>query len=381
MNKDERTVRELLALGTIELNGPKLWDLQVTDRRFYKRILTGGVLGFAEAYIEGWIDCEQMDELIARLLQAGIKQKLKNNWRLMLHLFQSQIFNLQALSRASQVADAHYNLSNRFYEYMLGESMAYTAAYYKNATSLDEAQYAKYDLVCRKLQLKPGETVLELGCGWGGFARYAAEHYGCRMVSVNISKQQVRYAKELCRQWPVAVFRCDYRDEACYNPDKIRFDKAVSIGMAEHVGPKNHRRLFGTVFRQLKPNGLFLLHTIGSDRSLTACEPFTHKYIFPNSVIPSLKQLSSAAEGWFVTEDLQNFGKYYFNTLKEWYTNVKSNWQSIQALDYTKFNSRFDRIWSFYLLGGMGMAKSKANHLWQIVFSGKAYRDLYEAVR
>ncbi|MBU2512043.1 cyclopropane fatty acyl phospholipid synthase [bacterium] len=381
MTRNERVVRELFAVAEIEINGHNPWDLKVKDQRFYKRVLTEGVLGFAESYISGWIVCEQMDDLIARLLRGDIKNKLKKNWGLLFHILKSRLFNLQVLSRSSQVAHVHYNLSNQFYELMLGKTMAYTAAYWKNAANLDEAQYNKYDLVCRKVQLKEGETVLELGCGWGGFAKYAAEKYGCKMVSVNISSEQVKYAKEFCKGLPVSVFHCDYRNHSVYNPDHIRFDKAVSIGMAEHVGPKNYRNLFDVVDRQLKDDGLFLLHTIGSDISLSTCEPFTHKYIFPNSVLPSIKQVGDAIEGHFVAEDLQNFGKYYFNTLKEWYNNYKKNWDTIRMFDPVKFDTRFDRIWSFYLLGGMGMAKSKANHLWQFVFSKKGFQELYEAVR
>ncbi len=381
MNRNERVIRELLAVGEIEINGRNPWDLAVKNPHFYKRVLTEGVLGFAESYISGWIECERMDDLIARLLRADIKNKLKKNWGLLFHILKSRVFNLQVLSRSSQVAHVHYNLSNSFYELMLGKTMAYTAAYWKDAKTLDEAQNRKYDLICRKLYLEEGETVLELGCGWGGFAKYAAENYGCKMVSVNISSEQVNYAKEHCKGLPVSVFHSDYRDYSAYNPESVSFDKAVSIGMAEHVGPKNYRSLFRVVDHQLKNDGLFLLHTIGSDVSLSTCEPFTHKYIFPNSVLPSIKQIGAATEGYFVTEDLQNFGKYYFNTLKEWYNNYKINWDTIQKLDEEKFDARFDRIWSFYLLGGMGMAKSKANHLWQFVFSKKGFQELYDAVR
>ncbi len=381
MNRNEQLVKDLLSLGEIDVNGNKPWDLKVSDSRAYDRILGEGVLGFAESYIDGWIDCEQMDELVSRLLSVDIKTKLKKNWSLIFHILKSRLFNLQVLSRSSQVANVHYNLSNEFYELMLGKSMAYTAAYWKEAENLDQAQYDKYDLVCRKLYLNENDSVLELGCGWGGFAKYAAENYGCKVTSVNISSEQIKYAKSFCNGLPVSLFQCDYRDQKAYNPDNLKFDKAVSIGMAEHVGPKNYRDLFKTVNSQLKPDGLFLLHTIGSEVSLSACEPFTQKYIFPNSVLPSIKQIGKAIEGLFITEDLQNFGKYYYNTLKGWYDNYKENWDTIQKLDNEKFTSRFDKIWKFYLFGGMGMAKSKTNHLWQFVFSNRGYKELYEAVR
>ena len=300
---------------------------------------------------------------------------------LLLHLLKARLLNLQDRARSPEVAKRHYDLSNAFYELMLGETMGYTCAYWKEADSLDAAQRAKYDLVCRKLKLKEGESLLELGCGWGGFAKYAAEHYGCRVTAVNISEQQVNYARELCRGLPVEVHRCDYRDHSHYNPEGRRFDKTVSIGMAEHVGPKNHRTWLEVVHRQLAVDGLFLIHTIGSGRSLTACDPFTDRYIFPGSVLPSVKQLGAASEGLFIWEDLHNFGVYYFDTAREWHKNFVDNWAAIQALGPKLFDQTFFRMWSFYLKAAMGMARSKDAQLWQIVLSKRGSLQLYESER
>lgn len=382
MDKNEKFVRELLAEAEIEINGSSPWDITVRDNRLYKRVMLMGSLGFAEAYIDGWWACEEMDEMFFRAFCAQLDQKVRRNWPLLLHVLKSRLFNLQKVSRAREVVDGHYDLSNEFYHYMLGPSLAYTCAYWKDARTLDEAQYKKYDLVCRKAKIKKDENILELGCGWGNFAKYAVENYGCRLVSINVAPRQCRYARELCKGLPVDIHNCDYRDVRVYNPEERLFDKVICVGLAEHIGPKNYRVWFDVVNRQLKNDGLFFSHSCGSPVSLTACEPFTHKYIFRNSLIPSVKQLSDAAEhSGFIWVDYHDIGKHYDRTLQEWYGNITRNWKEIQELDPSMFNDRFLRMWTFYLFASIGMARSKAAHLFHIVFAKKGYLDYYETVR
>ncbi len=223
----------------------------------------------------GWWECEALEEFFFRVFTSDVAERVRRNRVLLLHLLKARLLNLQTLSRSQEVAKRHYDLSNAFYELMLGPTMAYTLRLLEGVDNLDVAQRAKYDLVCRKLKLKEGESVLELGCGWGGFAKYAAEHYGCHVTAVNISEQQVKYARQFCAGLPVELHQCDYRDHDRYNPEGRIFDKAVvsiGMGMAEHVGPKNYPTWLEVVNRQLSPEGLFLIHTIGSDISKDACD-------------------------------------------------------------------------------------------------------------
>ena len=380
MGKSKKILADFFESAGIGLNGDNPWDIQVHDGRFYDRFLSQGELGLGEAYMAHWWECDQVDEFIYRLLQAKIHAQLKERGGLLLHILRAKFLNLQNVVRARVVADTHYNLSNAFYQLVLDESMAYSCAYWKDADSLSQAQRNKYDLVCRKLNLSEGDHVLEHGMGWGGFAKYATENYGCNIVGVTNSSRQIEYAKELCKDLPVAAYCCDYRDQHIYNPDNRKFDKIVSIGMCEHVGPKNYRGWFEIVNMQLKDDGLFLLHTIGSDVSVAINSRFNQKYIFPNSHAASLKQLSSAAESIFSLQDFHNFSHYYLRTVQEWEANFTANWDKIQQLD-PKFDDTFYRMWEFYLLGGMAVVKARRLSLWQMVFSKIGFPIEYEGVR
>jgi cyclopropane-fatty-acyl-phospholipid synthase len=284
---------------------------------------------------------------------------------------------MQTHRRSLKVANVHYNLDNELYGYMLGNRMSYTCAYWKNADSLEQAQDNKHDLICRKLGLKPGDRVLELGCGWGGFAEFAAKNYGVNLTSVNISSEQINYARERCKGLPIEFFQCDYRDDKTYNPKAIEFDKVVSIGMCEHVGYKNYGLFLDVVGRNLKNHGLFLLHTIGGNKLTRRCEPWTNKYIFPNGVLPSIAGLGKAMEKEFVMEDWHNFGAYYDLTLMAWYHNFVANWDKFKS----RYDERFYRMFSYYLLSCAGMFRARKAELWQVVMSKGGVPGMYEAVR
>ncbi len=377
MTNAQRTIEALLGLADVKVNGDRPWDIQIKDQRFFARVLKDASLGLGESFMDGWWTCLALDELICRLLRADLESKVKKNGLLVAKLVWSKLVNQQTKSRAKEVAEVHYNLDNELYGLMLGKTMSYTCAYFKNTESLDVAQDQKHDLICRKLDLKPGDTVLEMGCGWGGFAEYAARNYGCKLVSVNISTEQVAYAKERCKGLDVTFHLCDYRDHNIYNPQGIQFDKAVSIGMCEHVGYKNYDAWLELVNKQLKPGGLFLLHTIGGNVSTTTCEPWTQKYIFPNGMLPSVTQLAQAMEGVFVMEDWHNFGPYYDKTLMGWYDNFIANWDKLKH----RYDERFYRMWTYYLLSCAGMFRARDAGLWQIVMSKGARPGVYDAVR
>jgi cyclopropane-fatty-acyl-phospholipid synthase len=371
------TIEQLLTLADVKINGHRPWDIQIKDDRFYARVLKDASLGLGESFMDGWWTCEALDQLICQLLKADLESKVKKNGLLVAKLVWSKLVNQQTKSRAKEVADVHYNLDNELYGLMLGKTMSYTCAYFKNTDSLDVAQDQKHELICRKLDLKPTDTVLEMGCGWGGFAEYAAKNYRCKLLSVNISTEQIAYAKERCKGLDVTFHLCDYRDHHIYNPQGIQFDKAVSIGMCEHVGYKNYRGWLELVDKQLKSEGMFLLHTIGGNVSTTSCEPWTQKYIFPNGQLPSVTQLAQAMEGLFVMEDWHNFGPYYDKTLMAWHHNFVANWDKLKH----RYDDRFYRMWTYYLLSCAGMFRARDAGLWQIVMSKGAKPGVYESVR
>lgn len=368
---------ELFGLAGVQIDGPNPWDIQIHDERAYQRILKDHTLGLGESYMDGWWSSEQLDETINRLLAAGLEQKVKRNPKLVLRLLMSNMFNLQTRKRSQKVADVHYNLDNHLYGLMLGPTMSYTCAYWKKAKTLDTAQDHKHDLICRKINLQPGDKILELGCGWGGFAEYAAKHYGAQLTSINISKEQVAYGRKRCQDLPVTFHLCDYRDVKAYNPSHVKYDKVVSIGMCEHVGHKNYRRFMQVAHENLKDHGLFLLHTIGGNRVTNGIEPWHGKYIFPNGMLPAAQQLSVAMQDLFIMEDWHNFGAYYDKTLMAWHRNFDANWDQLKS----QYDQRFYRMWSYYLLSCAGVFRARDAQLWQVVLSKGGVPGGYVSVR
>ena len=370
--KYESLVKELLSLAGIEINGSNPWDIQVHDEKFYKRAVTEVELGLGESYMDGWWDVEKLDEMIYRIIRADLQNKVKSNFKVALQLAGFYLINMQARRRAFIIGERHYDLGNDLFQNMLDKRMNYSCAYWKNVSTLDEAQENKLDLICKKLYLKPGMRVLDIGCGWGAFGKYAAEKHGVAVVGITVSKEQVSLGKELCKDLPVEIRLQDYRDV------KEKFDGIVSVGMIEHVGYKNYREYFKIAERNLKDDGLFLLHTIGEVRSTKSTDPWTHKYIFPNGMLPSIAQLGKAIEGKFVMEDWHNIGSDYDKTLMAWYNNFKNSWNKIRE----KYNERFYRMWKYFLLSSTGAFRARnKNQLWQIILSKNGILGGYHSIR
>lgn len=364
-------VEALLGECGITVGGHESSDIQVHDPRWFARVLAEGSLGLGESYMDGWWDCERIDELVARLIGSNIQSKLKPSFTLIRDAIAARIVNQQNKERAFHVGEAHYDIGNDLYRAMLDPRMVYTCGYWKDAKTLDEAQEAKLDLVCRKIGLKPGQRVLDIGCGWGSFAKFAAERYGAHVVGITVSKEQLKLGQETCRGLPVEFRLQDYRDV------NEPFDHIISLGMFEHVGYKNYRTYFEVVRRCLKDDGLFLLHTIGGNVSMTTSDPWILKYIFPNSMIPSAAQITRAAEGLFVMEDWHNFGTDYDKTLMAWNGNVEAHWTDLGG----RYGERFHRMWRFYLLSCAGSFRARSNQLWQIVYSKNGVVGGYVSVR
>jgi cyclopropane-fatty-acyl-phospholipid synthase len=368
-----RRISEILEPADIRLNGGRPWDPQIHDQRFYLRVLTQGSLGAGESYMESWWDVEALDEFFARLHRCDPYAKFGRISTALLAL-RGRLINRQRMSAAKRVAHEHYDLGNDLYAAMLGPRMQYTCAYWPGARNLNEAQENKLHLICRKLYLVPGMRVLDLGCGFGGLSHFMATEYGCHVVSYNISERQVEFARKLCEGLPVKIELRDYREADAV--EQQPFDRVVAVGLCEHVGFKNHRRFLEIAHRLLRPRGLFLLHTIGSNISVTSTDAWIDKYIFPNGVLPSIAQLAQAAEGLWVTEDLHNFGPDYDRTLMAWWNNFHRAWPTLGSFH----SERFYRMWRYYLLSCAGAFRARKLQLWQVVYS-KGDLGSYKPVR
>lgn len=370
--KYKKPVEQLLNYAGIKINGNNPGDVKIYDDRFYKRAITEVELGLGESYMDKWWDAEKIDELIYRILRADLLNKVKRNYKIAFQLAGFYLINMQARRRAFIIGERHYDLGNDLFQSMLDKRMNYSCAYWKNAETLDEAQENKLDLICRKLYLKPGMRILDIGCGWGAFGKYAAEKYDAQVVGITVSKEQVSLGAELCKGLPVEFRLQDYRQV------NEKFDRIISVGMIEHVGHKNYREYFKVAARNLIDDGLFLLHTIGEVRSVKKTDAWTHKYIFPNGMLPSIAQLSKAVEGLFIIEDLHNFGADYDKTLMAWFRNLNDNWERLK----NKYSERFYRMWKYFLLSSAGAFRARnKNQLWQLVLSKNGVPDGYISVR
>ena len=363
-------VQRLLARADVRVGGDRPWDITVHDNDFYARVLGHGSLGLGESYMDGQWDCPALDELLHRLLQAGLERRVRGaeGWW---SLVKARLVNPQRRSRAFEVGQRHYDLGNELYEAMLGQRLVYSCGYWRRADTLDLAQEHKLDLSCRKLGLAPGMRLLDVGCGWGETLKFAAEHYGASGVGVTVSARQADYARQLCRGLPIEIRLQDYREI------QGRFDRILSIGMFEHVGVRNYPTYLRKMRECLVPDGLFLLHSIGSNRSSASTDPWIERYIFPNSMLPSARQITAATEGLFVIEDWHNFGADYERTLIAWRANIESAWVRLGEA----YGERFRRMWRYYLAASIATFRCRKAQLWQLVLSPGGVAGGYVAPR
>jgi cyclopropane-fatty-acyl-phospholipid synthase len=370
-DRHRQLVESILEGVDVAIDGDRPFDIRINDPAFFTRLLAEGSLGLGEAYMDGWWDCDELDEAIARVFRAGAQVRVPRNAKTLLYLLQARFLNRQNKRRAFIPAETHYDLGNEIFEATFDTRLTGSCGYWKEAQDLDAAQTAKHDLICRKLGLQAGQRVLDVGCGWGAFMKYAAETYGVECEGVTVSKEQVAWGREKCQGLPVTFHLMDYREL------RGKFDHAVSMGMFEHVGYRNYRSYFETVHRCLEDDGLFLLHSIGSNYSTTNIEPWLDKYIFPNGVLPSIEQLGTALERLFVVEDWHNFGADYDKTLCAWMNKFDDHWPKLAD----RYDERFYRMWRYYLLSCAGAFRSRWIQLWQLVLSKRGVLGGYETVR
>ncbi len=359
-HRSEEIVKGLLEQAGIAVGGDAPHDIAVHDSRFYSRVLAEGSLGLGESYVEGWWDTESLDGCMERIIRARLDKRVRQSPYAVANSLRARVMNMQLGKRVFEVAERHYDVGNDLYREMLDERLLYTCAYWKDASDLDAAQVAKLDLVCRKVGMTRGMRVLDLGCGWGGFAQYAAETYGAEVVGYTVSREQATLARERCADLPVDIHLDDYRNA------RGTFDAVISIGLMEHVGPKNYRAYFELVDRCLAPGGVAFVHTIAGNWSRDHLDPWFDRYIFPNAVIPSIARLGAALEDDFVLEDLHNIGPHYETTLLAWNDNFERAWRERADLR-DRYDERFYRMWRYYLLASAAAFRARYLQLYQLV--------------
>lgn len=370
-NVFKKRVQEILNSAGIAINGGQPYNLILHDERLYRRIVTQRSLGLGEAYMAGWWDAPELDQFFYHILKSDIEKHSPVTLGMIWDIGVNFFTNRQRIAKAFQIGRKHYDIGNDLYAAMLDKRLTYTCGYWPSASNLDEAQEAKLELVCKKLGLKPGQTILDIGCGWGSFANYAAERYGVKVVGITVSKEQKELGDKLCQGLPVEIKLMDYRNI------QGQFDHIVSLGMFEHVGIKNYRNYMKIAHRCLKDEGLFLLHTIGASKQNYMSDPWINKYIFPNGFIPSAQRIIKAANRLFIMEDWHNFSADYDKTLMAWFENFDANWDKLK----TKYGEHFYRMWKYYLLCCAGSFRARHNQLWQIVFSKHGVPGGYKSLR
>ncbi len=371
MPSKQQAVNSLFEEAGITVNGNSPIDIKIHNDEFYNRVLSSGSIGLGESYVDGWWDVEELDDFFYLLLKSNLDEKVRTI-SMVTHASKAVIFNLGSKSKAFKIGEHHYDIGNDLYGKMLDNEMVYTCGYWKNTDNLNQAQIDKLDLVCKKMELKPGMKVLDIGCGWGSFCKFAAKNYGVKAVGVTVSKEQANMAEERCKGLDVTIELKDYRDI------NGKFDRIISLGMFEHVGYKNYKTFMKVCSKSLEKEGLVLLHTIGGNRSVKTTDPWLNKYIFPNSMIPSAKQITIAFEGMFILEDWHCFGADYDKTLMAWFKNFDSSWKDLKN---DKYNEKFYRMWKYYLLSCAGSFRVRKNQLWQIVLSKKGVIGGYNSIR
>ena len=367
----KRFVLDQLHRAGVHVGGTGPGDVAVHDERVYDRVLRDGTLGLGESYMEGWWDAAPLDAFLFRLIDADIQDAFPRNLALLLSVLRGRLLNMQRL-RVREVGERHYDIGNDLYAAMLDRRMIYSCGYWQGgAADLEAAQEAKLDLVCRKIGLEPGMKVLDIGSGWGGFLRFAAERYGISGLGVTVSREQARLANERLAGLPAETRLMDYLAL------DGQFDRIVSIGMFEHVGYKNYGAYFAKAAQLLAPDGLMLLHTIGGHHSTTHGDPWSEKYIFPNGMLPSIAQIGRAMEGRFVMEDWHNFGADYDRTLMAWLANFDAAWPDLAG----RYDERFRRMWRYYLSSFAAFFRARRISLWQVVLSPRGVRGGYRSIR
>jgi len=357
---------EAIAYG----NHPEM-ILRFRSKEGAKQLLCDGFLGFGEAFMAGDLEVEgDLQELLRLGICLRYDRPNLSFWQNVRFLAHS-LATRNTLGRTPQNIEHHYDLGDEFYQLFLDQTLTYSCAYFTSERdSLEQAQLNKYEHICRKLKLRPGEKLLDIGCGWGGMLIYAAQNYGVNGLGNTLSLNQCEYARskieQLGLQNQIEVVLKDYREITG------KFDKFVSIGMFEHVGKKFIPVFMHKVSQLLKKGGIGLLHTIGKN---TECpgDPWIMKYIFPGGYIPKLSEIvREMGRSDFPIMDVENLRFHYGHTLDRWAGNYEKNVEEVRCM----FDESFVRMWRLYLHACSAGFKYGSSRLYQILFSNGLNNEL-----
>jgi cyclopropane-fatty-acyl-phospholipid synthase len=362
---------QLLAAADIHLNGSRPWDIQINNPLTLGRIMRDGSLGMGESYMDGWWDCQAIDQMMTRAVRARLHEHLGTP-RAHVQSWFGQWAKRLPSSNARIVGRAQYDLNNQLFCAMLDSSMSHSSAYWEEgATTLEQAQEAKMEMVCRKLQLKPGMRLLDIGCGWGSFMRYAAKHYGVTALGLTTSKEQMALGQSMNQDLPVQF---EHTDIQHFNTNsRSQFDCVVSLGMLNTPVLAANNALFSTARRSLKKDGLFLLETMGNNQRGQLLEPWLQKHLLCQIPLPSLGDVTDVAQLDFVVEDVHNLGADHDRTLLHWHQRFERAWPQLRLA----YDERFYRMWRYHLMGSAGSFRARSTQIWQMVMSPKGLSSVY----
>jgi len=340
----------------------------VNNDDFFNKSMTKGELGMAESYMDGDWTTPDLEKTLTELLinQEKLEKHIFSIKYLVLGLnnYIATFLPNNTLDSVKDNVEHHYDIGNDLYSKMLGKHMQYTCAYYyKDDLTLDEAQYAKMELIAKKLNLKEGLTILDIGCGFGSLANHLATKYKVNVVGVTLSKEQIIYHEKHFKHPNVTIKYMDYRNVNVND----KFDRVYSIGMFEHVGNHNYKTYYDKCYDLLKDDGIMLIHTIG--QTVGKSSDFISTYIFPEGELPALPDLTKEYTNKWHLEDFQNFGLSYAKTLRAWNNNI-GDWS-----DLDNYDTRFRRMWEYYLLGCASNFQRKSIYLWQLVYTKRTNTD------
>jgi len=358
----EAVARKSVDGAASEDNSPVLSQIPPEVVRRLKR---DGIYGLGEDYIAGKWQVTDLTGFLAQLVKLPEVTRLKFSPRTAWYVFRALTSNPQSGAGVYEVGERHYDLGNTLFSAMLDRSMSYTSGMWRNAATLEEAQIQKLRSICEKLELKPGMTVLDIGCGWGNFARFAATEYGVKVIGLTISREQQALGMERCRGLPVELRLQDYRE---FNE---QVDRVVSIEMIEAVGHKNLRAFFESAYRALVPGGRFVLQVISGNSFTLRSPAFLDQYllwlvrhIFPNGYLPRMDHLTGREAQPFLLESMEQFGESYERTLSAWKDNFDRAWPSLKD----HYGEDFRRMWHFYLCGCMACFRTRLVSVYQIAY-------------
>jgi cyclopropane-fatty-acyl-phospholipid synthase len=343
----------------------------IRDRRALAKLVLDPEIGFGDAYMEGRIEVKGDLVKTLEVVMRAMHSLKKRSWYY--RLFSKWLQRVQAntLDGSASNIHHHYDLNADFYKLWLDSRMVYTCAYFSTvSTTLEDAQLAKMDLVCRKVQLQPGETVVEAGCGWGSLALHMAKHYGVNVKAFNISGEQIRYARAAAKKeglsGQVEFIEDDYRNISG------KFDAFVSVGMLEHVGRENYREFGKVIHRTIGDSGRGLLHFIGRNRP-KAFSAWMRKHIFPGAYIPALREAVEIFEPYeYSVLDVENLRFHYAKTLEHWLARYERSVDRVNEM----FGPEFVRAWRLYLAGSIASFRTGQLQLFQIAFAGSARQQI-----